>query len=140
MLSHATTTGSLFSVLLAVLMFSLSQAGVAAAQGNTSLGTNALPHNMTGNFNTAIGLNTLLSNTTGSQNTASGVNALLSNTTGGQNAASGVNLLGQIPRSLLRLLQWWYGRWHERLATYKAQRLVLALPYRVSGEVSPRHL
>src|SRR5467141_5383972 len=23
------------------------------------------------------------------------------------------NLLGQIPRSLLRLLQWWYCRWHE---------------------------
>jgi len=28
-----------------------------------------------------------------------------------------VNLLGQIPRSLLRLLQWCYGRWHERLST-----------------------
>jgi putative ABC transport system substrate-binding protein len=27
------------------------------------------------------------------------------------------NLLGQIPRSLLRLLQWCYGRWHERLST-----------------------
>jgi transposase-like protein len=26
------------------------------------------------------------------------------------------NLLGQIPRSLLRLLQWCYGRWHERLS------------------------
>jgi hypothetical protein len=28
-----------------------------------------------------------------------------------------LNLLGQIPRSLLRLLQWCYGRWHERLST-----------------------
>ena len=27
-----------------------------------------------------------------------------------------LNLLGQIPRSLLRLLQWCYGRWHERLS------------------------
>ena len=26
------------------------------------------------------------------------------------------NLLGQLPRSLLRLLQWCYGRWHERLS------------------------
>ena len=27
------------------------------------------------------------------------------------------NLLGQIPRSLLRLLQWCYSRWYERLST-----------------------
>jgi len=27
-----------------------------------------------------------------------------------------LNLLGQIPRSLLRLLQWCYGRWYERLS------------------------
>lgn len=31
--------------------------------------------------------------------------------------ASPFNLLGQIPRSLLRLSQRWYGRWHERLST-----------------------
>jgi hypothetical protein len=31
-------------------------------------------------------------------------------------AMPGFNLLGQIPRSLLRLLQWCYGRWHERLS------------------------
>ena len=28
-----------------------------------------------------------------------------------------LNLLGQIPRSLLRLLQWCYSRWYERLST-----------------------
>ena len=82
MYSHSTDTASFFSVLIAALIFSLSLAGVAAAQGNTSLGINALATNTTGNFNTAIGLNALFSNTTGSQNTASGVNALLSNTTG----------------------------------------------------------
>jgi hypothetical protein len=27
------------------------------------------------------------------------------------------NLLGQIPRSLLRLFPGWYGRWYERLST-----------------------
>ena len=77
-------TARFFSVLIAVLIFSLSLAGVAAAQTNTSLGTNALVSNTTGINNTAIGFQTLFSNTTGSANTASGVNALVSNTTGGQ--------------------------------------------------------
>ena len=84
MFSHSTNTASFFSVLMAALIFSLSLAGVAAAQGNTSLGINALGTNTTGNFNTAIGLNALFSNSTGSQNTANGVNALVFNTTGGQ--------------------------------------------------------
>jgi hypothetical protein len=51
--------------LVAAVIFSLSLAGVAASQGNTSLGTGALQNNTTGNFNTAIGLNALFSNTTG---------------------------------------------------------------------------
>ena len=93
MSSHSTDTASFFSVLIAALIFSLSQAGVAVAQDNTSLGTNALLSNTTGSFNTAIGLNALFSNTTGSQNTAGGVNALLSNTTGDSNTAGGVNAL-----------------------------------------------
>ena len=52
---HSTHTASFFSVLIAALIFSLSLAGVAAAQGNTSLGTGALQNNTTGSFNTAIG-------------------------------------------------------------------------------------
>jgi hypothetical protein len=77
MFSHFTNTASFFSVLMASLIFSLSLAGVAWAQGNTSLGTDALQSNTTGSFNTAIGFQTLFSNTTGSLNTANGVNALL---------------------------------------------------------------
>ena len=77
MFRHSTNTASFFSVLIAVLIFSLSLAGVAAAQDNTSLGTGALQNNTTGSFNTAIGVDALFSNTTGSFNTASGVNALV---------------------------------------------------------------
>ena len=66
MFRHSTNTASFFSVLIAALIFSLSLAGVAAAQGNTSLGTSALGSNTTGNYNTAIGLDALFSNTTGS--------------------------------------------------------------------------
>ena len=54
--TFATKTASFFSVLIAALIFSLSLAGVAVAQGNTSLGTGALQNNTTGSFNTAIGL------------------------------------------------------------------------------------
>jgi hypothetical protein len=93
MFRHSTNTASFFSVLIAALIFSLSLAGIAWAQGNTSFGTGALQNNTTGNFNTAIGLNALFSNTTGTLNTASGVNALLSNNTGIQNTATGVNAL-----------------------------------------------
>src|SRR5437016_5923543 len=90
---YSTDTASFFSVLIAALIFSLSLAGVAAAQGNTSLGTGALQNNTTGSFNTAIGVDALFSNSTGSLNTASGVNALLSNTMGDFNTASGDNAL-----------------------------------------------
>ena len=83
MLRNSTNTASFFSVLMAALILSLSLAGVAAAQTNTSLGTNAFVSNITGINNTAVGFQTLFSNTTGSANTASGVNALVSNTTGG---------------------------------------------------------
>ena len=48
MFSHSTNAASLFSVLMAALIFSLSLAGVAWAQGNTSLGTGALQSNTTG--------------------------------------------------------------------------------------------
>jgi len=52
---HSTNTASFFSVLIVALIFSLSLARVAAAQGNTSLGEGALFSNTTGDFNTAIG-------------------------------------------------------------------------------------
>jgi len=71
MFSHS-NTASFFSVLMAVLIFSLSLAGVTWAQGNTSLGINALGTNTTGNFNTAIGLNALFSNTTDATTVDSG--------------------------------------------------------------------
>ena len=87
------STARFFSVLIAVLMFSLSLAGVAAAQGNTSLGTGALQNNTTGSFNTATGSNALTDNTTGSFNSASGANALIGNILGDFNTASGVNAL-----------------------------------------------
>jgi trimeric autotransporter adhesin len=93
MFSHSTNSASFFPVLVAALIFLLYLAGIAVAQGNTSLGTGALQTNTTGSFNTAIGLQALFSNTTGSQNTASGVNALLSNSIGDFNTASGVNAL-----------------------------------------------
>ena len=89
MYRHSTNTASFFSVLMAALIFSLSLAGVAAAQGNTSLGTGALQNNTTGSFNTAMGVYALFSNTTGVNNTANGVNALVSNTTGEFNTAIG---------------------------------------------------
>jgi hypothetical protein len=54
MFSHSNTSW-FFSVLMAAHFFSLTLAGVAAAQGNTSLGINALGTNTTGSFNTAIG-------------------------------------------------------------------------------------
>src|SRR6516165_241857 len=89
MFRDSTNTASFFSVLIAALIFSLCLAGVAAAQGNTSLGTGALQHNTTGSFNTAIGSNALTGNSTGSFNTASGIQALRTNTTGDNNTAIG---------------------------------------------------
>ena len=78
-----------FSVLIAALMVSLSLAGVAAAQTNTSLGAGTLQFNTTGYSNTASGHQALLNNTTGYSNTASGASALQNNTTGRLNTASG---------------------------------------------------
>ena len=65
MFSHSTNTALFFFVLIAALIFSLSLAGIAAAQGNTSLGTGALQNNTTGSDNTAIGAFALQNNTTG---------------------------------------------------------------------------
>src|SRR6516164_7157796 len=93
MFRHSTNTAWFFSVLIPALIFSICLAGVAAAQGNTSLGTGALQNNTTGSDNTAIGLDALFSNSTGSLNTANGVNALISNTLGDFNTAIGVNTL-----------------------------------------------
>jgi hypothetical protein len=45
MFHHPTNTASFFSVLIAALIFSLSLAGVAEAQSNTSLGSSALVNN-----------------------------------------------------------------------------------------------
>src|SRR4030095_7810902 len=86
---HSTNTASFFSILIAALIFSLSLAGVAAAQGNTSLGSGALQSNTTGINNTALGLNSLYSNTTGTLNTAIGRSALTDNTAGNNNTAIG---------------------------------------------------
>ena len=58
MFSHS-NTASFFSVLIAALIFSLSLAGVAGAQGNTSLGAGALASNTTGQYNTASGFDAL---------------------------------------------------------------------------------
>jgi hypothetical protein len=55
------------SIILAVIVF-FAVTGVAAAQTNTSLGTNALVSNTTGVNNTAIGLNALASNSIGDSN------------------------------------------------------------------------
>jgi trimeric autotransporter adhesin len=93
MFRHSTNEVSFFSVFMAALIFSLSLAGGAAAQSNTSLGTGALLNNTTGQYNTASGFDALFSNTTGSLNTANGVNALVFNTTGDNNTASGVQAL-----------------------------------------------
>ena len=83
MFRHSTNTASFFSVLIAALIFSLSLAGVAAAQRTTPVwGQARFISNTTGDLNTAIGVNALFSNTTGDFNTASGVDALFSNTTG----------------------------------------------------------
>ena len=78
-ISHSTNTASFFAILMAALIYSLSLAGVAAAQGNTSLGTGALQNNTTRSFNTASGVGALVNNTTGSDNTAIGDTALGSN-------------------------------------------------------------
>jgi hypothetical protein len=91
MFSHSTNTASFFSVLMAALIFSLSLAGVTAAQGNTSLGAGALQSNTTGINNTALGLNSLFSNTTGTLNTAIGRSALTDNTAGNNNTAIGAS-------------------------------------------------
>jgi hypothetical protein len=88
---HSTNTASFFSILIAALIFSLSLAGVAAAQGNTSLGSGALQSNTTGINNTALGLNSLYSNTTGTLNTAIGRSALTDNTAGNNNTAIGAS-------------------------------------------------
>jgi trimeric autotransporter adhesin len=93
MFSHSTNTTSFFSVLIAALIYSLSLAGVAAVQSNTSLGTGALVNNTTGVNNTAMGVNTLFFNTRGSQNTAYGPRALYSNTDGLYNTAIGFDAL-----------------------------------------------
>jgi hypothetical protein len=88
--TFATKTASFFSVLMALLIFSLSLAGVAMAQdGNTRLGESALVNNTEGDQNTASGVATLAANTTGSNNTGIGLNALFSNTTGNFNTAIG---------------------------------------------------
>ena len=75
MFNQSTNTASFFSIPIAALIFLLFLARVAAAQGNTSLGTGALQNNTTGSFNTASGFLALFSNTTGTLNTANGVNA-----------------------------------------------------------------
>ena len=87
------STAWFFSVLIVALIFSLSLAGVAAAQTNTSLGTGALRATPRAATTPPSDSDALFSNTTGSNNTATGVNALFSNTTGDNNTASGVNAL-----------------------------------------------
>ena len=50
MYSHCTRQASFFSLLVVALIVSSSMAAVAAAQGNTSLGTGALQNNTTASF------------------------------------------------------------------------------------------
>src|SRR5262245_36009274 len=89
MLRNSVNTASLFSVLIAALIYSVSLAGVAAADSNTNLGAAALQNNTTGNGNTASGFSALGGNTTGNGNTASGFNALSGNTIGSFNTGIG---------------------------------------------------
>src|SRR4030095_9045155 len=56
MFRNSTNTASFFSVLISALIFSLSLAGAAAAQSNTSLGTGALQNNATGSYTRAADL------------------------------------------------------------------------------------
>ena len=56
MFCHSTNTASFFSVLMAALIFSLSLAGVASAQGNASFGTGALQNNARGSYTRAADL------------------------------------------------------------------------------------
>jgi predicted amidohydrolase YtcJ len=56
MFCHSTNTASFFSVLMAALIFSLSLAGVASAQDNTSFGTGALQNNARGSYTGAADL------------------------------------------------------------------------------------
>src|SRR5262245_44084728 len=58
---HYTNTASFFTVLIAGLIFSCSLAGADAAQTNTSLGTQTLQNNTTGQYNTATGFVPLFS-------------------------------------------------------------------------------
>jgi hypothetical protein len=83
MFCHSTNTASFFSILMAAFIFSLSVAGIAAAQGNTRLGTGALQKNTTGQYNTSIGDQALYSNTRGNNNTAIGAfaNMIVANLT-----------------------------------------------------------
>jgi hypothetical protein len=89
MFHHSLKAAPFFSVLIAALIYSLSLAGVASAQSNTSLGIGALQNNTTGANNTAVGGNALFTNNTGSNNTATGLNSALSNTIGTFNTANG---------------------------------------------------
>jgi hypothetical protein len=93
MFRHSTSSAWFFSVLIAALIFSLSLAGLAAAQGNTNFGVNSLATNTTGSFNSAFGVQSLFGNTAGQNNAAFGVNALFSNTLGNFNTVSGNNAL-----------------------------------------------
>ena len=61
--------------------------------GNTAIGYQALPNNMTGGSNTAIGYQALLANTTGFVNTAVGYQALLYNASGEFDTAVGYQAL-----------------------------------------------
>jgi predicted amidohydrolase YtcJ len=56
MFCHSTNTASFFSGLMAALIFSLSLAGVASAQGDTSFGTGALQKNARGSYTRAADL------------------------------------------------------------------------------------
>src|SRR5262245_42887366 len=56
MFCHSTNTASFFSVLMAALIFSLSLAGIACAQGHTSFGTGALQKNARGSYTRAADL------------------------------------------------------------------------------------
>lgn len=64
-----------------------------SSTSNNICGTDALSHNITGDFNTAIGYHSLQVNTTGHDNTSVGCSSLTLNTTGSYNTAVGLKAL-----------------------------------------------
>ena len=90
-----TATSFYFCLAVALFLFTLSGAGIAAAQfNNTYYGSGALASDPTGtDADSAFGNDALYSSTTGEYNTAVGASALSANTNGDGNTAVGAYAL-----------------------------------------------